>query len=107
MAHEWSFLGLVFDTGLRVTLFMDHLGCLASHWSVPVSIPPQVPVSIKVPSSDTTMRVLTLQSLTVHRHTFFGEKKEMEWAVHPSRTSLFHTEGSVTLSSMRAYMARQ
>ena len=28
-------LGLVFDTGLSVTPFMGHLGCLASHWSVP------------------------------------------------------------------------
>ena len=51
------------------------------------SIHPQFPVSIKVPSSDTTMKVLTLQSLTVNKHTFFGEQKEMEWAVHPSRTS--------------------
>ena len=29
-------LGLVFDTGLSVTPLMGHLGCLASHWSVPV-----------------------------------------------------------------------
>ena len=29
-------LGLVFDTGLIVTQLMGHLGCLASHWSVPV-----------------------------------------------------------------------
>ena len=29
-------LVLVFDTGLSVTPLMDHLGCLASHWSVPV-----------------------------------------------------------------------
>ena len=31
-----GFLGLVFDTGLSVTPLMSHLGCLASHWSVPV-----------------------------------------------------------------------
>ena len=31
-------LGLVFDIGLSVTPFMGHLGCLASHWSVPVSL---------------------------------------------------------------------
>ena len=29
-------LWLVFDTGLSVTPLMGHLGCLASHWSVPV-----------------------------------------------------------------------
>ena len=29
-------LGLVFDTGLTVTALMGHLGCLASHYSVPV-----------------------------------------------------------------------
>ena len=29
-------LGLVFDTGLSVTPLMGHLGCLASHCSVPV-----------------------------------------------------------------------
>ena len=27
---------LVFDTGLSVTPLMGHIGCLASHWSVPV-----------------------------------------------------------------------
>ena len=26
----------MFDTGLSVTPLMGHLGCLASHWSVPV-----------------------------------------------------------------------
>ena len=31
-----GFLGSVFDTGLSVTPLMGHLGCLASHWSVPV-----------------------------------------------------------------------
>ena len=31
-----GFLGSVFDTGLSVTLLMGHIGCLASHWSVPV-----------------------------------------------------------------------
>ena len=31
-------LGLVFDTGLTVTPLMGHLGCLASHWSVPVGL---------------------------------------------------------------------
>ena len=30
-------LWLVFDTGFSVTLLMGHLGCLASHWSVPVN----------------------------------------------------------------------
>ena len=25
-----------FDTGLNVTPLMDHLGCLTSHWNVPV-----------------------------------------------------------------------
>ena len=29
-------LGLVFDTGLTVTPLLGRLGCLASHWSVPV-----------------------------------------------------------------------
>ena len=29
-------LWLVFDTGLSVTPLIGHLGCLASHWSVPV-----------------------------------------------------------------------
>ena len=33
-----GFLGLVFDTGLIITPLMGHLGCLASHWSVPVSL---------------------------------------------------------------------
>ena len=31
-------LGLVFDTGLSITPLMGHLGCLATHWSVPVSM---------------------------------------------------------------------
>ena len=31
-----GFLGLVFDAGFSVTPLMSHLGCLASHWSVPV-----------------------------------------------------------------------
>ena len=31
-------LGLVFDTGLSVIPLMGHLGCLESHWSVPVGI---------------------------------------------------------------------
>ena len=29
-------MGLVFDTGLSVTLLMGHLGCLANRRSVPV-----------------------------------------------------------------------
>ena len=33
----------VFDTGLSVTPFMGHLGCLASHWSVPVLFILQTP----------------------------------------------------------------
>ena len=37
LKHEipW-FVGVGVDTGLRVTPLMGHLGCLASHWSVPV-----------------------------------------------------------------------
>ena len=30
----------VFDTGLTVTPLMGHLGCFASHWSVPVGKSP-------------------------------------------------------------------
>ena len=42
LKHEipW-FLGLVFDTGHSVTPLVGHLGCLASHWSVPVNSPGQ------------------------------------------------------------------
>ena len=29
-------LGVVLDTGLNLTPLIGHLGCLASHWSVPV-----------------------------------------------------------------------
>ena len=40
MAHEWSYtkssIKHHFDIGLSVTHLMGHLGCLASHWSVPV-----------------------------------------------------------------------
>ena len=51
MAHEWSYtnkssikhqpqqtvgVGIWHNTGLSVTQLMGHLGCLASHWSVPV-----------------------------------------------------------------------
>ena len=59
MAHEWSYtkssinqtptqilspvFGLVFDTGLSVTPLMGHLGCMASHWSVPMM--PSTPCS--------------------------------------------------------------
>ena len=35
-----GFLGLVLDTGLSVTPLMGYLGCLASHWSVPVFLSP-------------------------------------------------------------------
>ena len=38
-----GFLGAVFDTGLSVTPLMGHLGFLASHWSVLVTINYTVP----------------------------------------------------------------
>ena len=49
MAHEWSYTKssinhrprLVFDTGHSITPLMGHLGCLATHWSVPVGVRPK------------------------------------------------------------------
>ena len=45
--------GVVFDTGLSVTPLMGHLGCLASHWNVPVAecflqVPPHLALSSAV-----------------------------------------------------------
>ena len=43
-------LWLVFDTGLTVTPLMGHLGCLASHWSVPVMACVCIIIIVELPS---------------------------------------------------------